>query len=108
MEKFIIKIGKKLLFFDKEEIDRVEADNNYIRVFVNDRSFVLRNTLRAIEEKLDKDLFVRVNRSTIINVDRIRELIEMGNNDYEIILNDQKSVKWNRYYKKNLNKFLRL
>lgn len=108
MEKFLIKIGKKILFFDKGEIDRVEADNNYIRVFVKEKSFIIRNTLGSIEKKLDPEVFIRVNRSTIINVNRIRELIEMGNNNYEVILNDKKSVKWNRYYKKNLTKFLRL
>ena len=108
MEKFLMKIGRKLLFFDKREIDRIEADSNYIRVFVNDRSYIIRNTLRSVEEKLDPELFMRINRSTIINVDRIRELIENDNKEYEVILKDEKAIKWGRQYRKNLTKFLRL
>ncbi len=108
MEKFLIKIGRKHLFFDKREIDMVEADSNYIRVFVNDRSYIIRNTLRSVEEKLDPDVFMRINRSTIINVDRIRELIENEKNEYEVILKDKKTIKWGRQYRKNLSRFLRL
>ena len=108
MEKFLIKIGKKHLFFDKREIDRVEADSNYIRVFVNERSYIIRNTLRSVEAKLDPDVFMRVNRSTIINVDRIRELIENEKNEYELILKDKRSIKWGRQYRKNLTRFLKL
>ena len=108
MEKFLIKIGRKHLFFDKREIDMVEADSNYIRVFVNDSSYIIRNTLRSVEEKLDPDIFMRINRSTIINVDRIRELIENEKNEYEVILKDKKIIKWGRQYRKNLSRFLRL
>ncbi len=108
MEKFLIKIGRKHLFFDKREIDMVEADSNYIRVYVNERSYIIRNTLRSVEEKLDPDVFMRINRSTIINVDRIRELIENDKNEYEVILKDKKSIKWGRQYRKNLSRFLRL
>ncbi len=108
MEKFLIKIGRKHLFFDKREIDMVEADSNYIRVFVNDSSYIIRNTLRSVEKKLDPDIFMRINRSTIINVDRIRELIENEKNEYEVILKDKKTIKWGRQYRKNLSRFLRL
>jgi len=108
MQKFLIKIGKKTLFFDKREIDRIEADSNYIRVFVNERSYIIRNTLRSVEKKLDPERFIRINRSTIVNVECIRELIENDNKEYKVILKNEIAIKWGKHYRKNLARFLRL
>ncbi len=102
LDKIIIKIGRKYYFLDKSSIDWIEADEGYIKVHSNQKYFHLRMTLRDIEKKLNSDYFIRINRSTIVNMQKIKEL-ETGQQSTEFIVRLENDVRlnWRRQYRKN-------
>ncbi|MEN8153596.1 MAG: LytTR family DNA-binding domain-containing protein [Acidobacteriota bacterium] len=108
MEKLLFKVGKTYLFVKKSDIDLIKADRNYVKVYCRNRSFVIRNTLQSIEKKLDAEMFLRINRSTIVNVDKINQLKGMENNNYFVILHNNEILPWGRKYRKNLVKLIKL
>lgn len=106
MEKILIKLGRNLLLLPKEEIDWIEADRNYIRIHSGEKSYLLRQTLSGIERKLDTNKFIRVNRSVIVNADRVTELRALKYSNYAIVLKGDQSWAWGRRFRHNLDSFL--
>jgi DNA-binding LytR/AlgR family response regulator len=104
----IVKIGKTFFFLNPDEIDCVESERNYIRIHRGDRSYLMKKTLRDIWDDLDSDRFIRVNRSMIVNIDRIKEMHEAENYTFRVVLDTGKSWTIRRRSKENLFKALKL
>jgi len=102
MEKIIVKHGKNIVFLNSEEIGWIEAARNYVRVNCGDRDFCLRQSLGEIEKKLDSIQFVRVNRSTIINISRIKEVQTRLPKKTVVVIDQDHYWNWGRQFKKNL------
>jgi len=100
--RLVVKIGRTYRFIHIDEIDCLEAEGNYLRLHMGDKSHLIRHTLSGIEAKLDPRRFVRINRSTIVNVDRIRELRTFNDSRLRVILRDDRSWNWGRRYRHNL------
>ena len=92
--EFILSIG---------DIDRIEADGNYVTVYVKGDSYPLRESLVTLERKLDQAHFARVHRGHIVNIDRIREIQPWDHGDYRIVLKDGSFVNFSRRYRSRLN-----
>lgn len=84
------------------EIDYIESAANYVRVHVGKQSYPLRETMAAMEERLDPEQFQRIHRSTIVNLDRIRELQPYFHGDYVVKLVDGRSLTLSRTYREKL------
>ncbi len=108
MEKFLVKVGRNYHVFDKKQIDWIESDGNYLKIFIGEQSYLLRMTLKAVEQKLNTSFFMRINRSTIINVNRIKQLLDINKSEFTVVLDNDRTLKWGRHYKKNLSRFLKL
>jgi len=106
MELLPVRIGKKLVLVKINEIDSIEADRNYILIHVKEHTYVMRQTLSNIERKLNFEKLIRVSRSIIVNIDRIRELRSNGNCTSEIVLDGDRSWSMGRKFRHNLEKFL--
>jgi two-component system, LytTR family, response regulator len=106
MEKILIKIGRNYLLLPKEEVDWIEAERNYIRIHSNGKSYLMRQTLGGIESKLNDTRFIRVNRSVIVNTDRVKELRALKYSNYAIVLQGEQSWAWGRRFRHNLDSFL--
>ena len=72
--RFVVRDAKGLYFVRADEIDHVDADGNYVGLWARGRRHLLRETMKGIEAKLDPARFVRVHRSAIVNVDRVKRL----------------------------------
>jgi two-component system LytT family response regulator len=96
VERLIVKSGARVAFIRTAEIDWIEAAGNYVRLHVGNDDHLLREPLSAIEKKLDPARFVRVHRSSIVNLDSIRELQPAFHGDYVIILRDGTEVPLSR------------
>jgi two-component system, LytTR family, response regulator len=77
----------------------VEAAANYVRIHARGRVFVLRTTMAAIEGRLDPRQFARIHRSTIVNVDRVREIRPEWHGDFDVVLADGKTLRLSRSYR---------
>ena len=80
----------------------MEAAGNYLRLHVGGKTHLLRETMNNLEARLDPDRFWRIHRSTIVNVDRIRELQPLFHGDYVVVLHDGKELTLSRTYRRNL------
>lgn len=66
--------GDNLLFLRSDEIDWIEAANQYVRIRTGKKSYLMRESMRRLESRLDPRRFARIHRSTIVNLERIRSL----------------------------------
>ncbi len=88
LERLVVKSAGRIYFVRIADIDWIEAAGNYVRLHAGKDDHLLRESLTALEGKLDPGRFVRIHRSTIVNLERIRELQPAFHGDYVIILHD--------------------
>lgn len=102
--RLMVRLRDRIHFVRTEEVDWFEAAGNYVRLHVADRSHLIRSTMSAVEERLDPQQFVRIHRSTIVNVDRIREIQPWAGGDYLAILKSGQQLRISRGYRDALLK----
>jgi two-component system LytT family response regulator len=88
-------------------IDWAEADRNYLKLHIGDNAYTVRGTLEGIEKRLDTDQFLRVNRSSLIRIDFIRELQKWTHGEYRIIMRSGHTLMWTRRYLDRHSELLR-
>jgi two-component system, LytTR family, response regulator len=72
-ERLMVRTSGRILFLDRSQITWIEAEGNYLRLFLDDGSYVMRGTMKDLEPRLGKD-FLRVRRSHAVNVRAIAHL----------------------------------
>ena len=97
--RLMVRLRDRIHFVRTEDVDWFEAAGNYVRLHVADRSHLIRSTMSAIEERLDPQQFVRIHRSTIVNVDRIKEIQPWAGGDYLAILKGGQQLRISRGYR---------
>lgn len=106
VERLVVRAGGRILILRVSEVDWVEAASNYVRLHAGGREYLLRETMTALESKLNPVEFVRIHRSTIVRVDRIRELEPLFQGDYVVILEDSTRLTSSRGYREKLQDLL--
>jgi two-component system LytT family response regulator len=105
-ERFVIKSAGRVLFLRADEIDWVEAAGNYVQLHVGSSTHLMRETMGGLEARLDPEKFVRIHRSTIVRVDRIKEMQPAFHGDYIVILQDGARLSLSRSYREKLQALL--
>ena len=82
----MVKSGGRVFFLRTDEIDWIEAAGNYVRLHLGEESHLFRETMNRMEERLDGRRFVRIHRSRIVNIERIKELQPWFHGDYVVML----------------------
>jgi two-component system LytT family response regulator len=106
-ERLVVKSGGRLFFLRADEIDWIEAAGNYVRLHVGNTSHLLRETMNAIEGRLDPEKFFRIHRSRIVNMERIQELQPWLNGEYSVLLRTGTRLTLSRGYREKLQDRLR-
>ena len=106
LERLVIKLNGHVFFMKAEEIDWLEAEGNYVRLHSGKESYLLRDTISALESQLDPKRFIRVHRSAIVNVDRISELQPWFHGEYRIVLREGVQLTLSRTYREKLHELL--
>jgi two-component system LytT family response regulator len=102
----MIRSSGKIFFVKTAEIDWVEAAANYVRLHVGRESHVIRETISNLAERLDPAHFARIHRSTIVNLDRVKEMQPWFSGEYIVILRDGTRLKLSRGYRERLEEQL--
>jgi two-component system LytT family response regulator len=102
-DRLVVKTGGRVIFLRTEDIDWVEASGNYVRLHVGGEAHLLRESMKNMERRLDPNTFVRIHRSAIVNVDRIRELEPWFHGEYIVILRDGTRLTSSRVFSDRLN-----
>jgi two-component system LytT family response regulator len=105
-DRLVFKENGRVIFLRTETIDWVEADGNYIRLHAGTESHYVRETLAAMEAQLPSDGFMRISRSLLVNLDRIKELQPLFYGDYAVILRDGSKLNMSRNYRDRLESIL--
>ncbi|GLC24776.1 LytR/AlgR family response regulator transcription factor [Roseisolibacter agri] len=105
--RFVVRDSKGLYFVRADEIDHVDADGNYVGLWARGRRHLLRETMKGIEAKLDPARFVRVHRSAIVNVDRVKRLEPWAHGEYVITMEDGARITSSRTHGTRLQELLR-
>jgi two-component system LytT family response regulator len=101
-----VKSGGKVLLVRIDEIDWVEAADNYVNLHVGADSHLHRETMTALEARLPADKFMRISRSTMVNIERIKELQPMFHGEYSVILRNGTRLTLSRRYRGKVNQLL--
>ncbi len=102
--RILVKQDGRMFFVKTSEIDWIEADRNYVRLHVGKTSHTIRERISHLEETLDPRLFARIHRSTIVNLNRVREMQQWFSGDYVVILEDGTRLRLSRHYRDRVEK----
>jgi len=95
-QRLVIRTAGRIVFLDLNEIDWIEAAANYVRIHTGKEAYLLREGIGHMSAKLDPKRFVRIHRSFIVNVNRIRELQSCDNGEYIAVLKNGKELSCSR------------
>jgi two-component system LytT family response regulator len=105
LERIVIRSASRVFFLRVEEIDWIEAAANYLRLHVGKEAHLLRETMNGLEARLDPEKFLRIHRSTIVNIERIQELQPWFHGDYVVLLRDGNKLTLSRSYRQKLQEW---
>ena len=97
-ERILIRSSGEIFFLKADEIDWIEAEGDYMKFHVAGRTHLMRETMARLEARLDAKRFIRIHRSTIVNMDRLRKLSPSFGGEYAVILHDGTKLKLSRGY----------
>jgi two-component system LytT family response regulator len=101
-ERLAIRTNGRVVFLTLDEIHWVEAAANYVRLNTGKNSYLFRETISRVSERLNPAHFVRIHRSMIVNVRSIKELIPVNSGEYVVVLHGGKELSCSRGYRANL------
>lgn len=105
-ERIVFRSGGEIYFLRAEEIDWIEAEGDYVKFHAAGKHHLLRETMTALERRLDPARFVRIHRSTIVNLDRVKKLTPAFAGEYLVVLGDGTKLKLSRGYQERLQQLL--
>ena len=102
LERLVIKNGGRVFFLHVQDVHCIEAEGNYVRVYDSQKGYLLRETISSLEAQLDPKQFLRIHRSAIVKIDRIKEMQPWFHGEYRIIMENGKQLALSRNYRANL------
>lgn len=105
LKRLAVRSAGKTVFVDVEDIDWMEAAENYVQLHAGRAGHLLHVPMNTLEKSLDPETFLRVHRSIIVNVKRIKELQPGAHGEYVIILHNEARLRSGRSYNDKLKAF---
>lgn len=102
--RILVKQDGRMFFVKTTDIDWIEADRNYVRLHVGKTAHTIRDRISHLEGTLDPQLFARIHRSTIVNLNRVREMQQWFSGDYVVLLEDGTRLRLSRHYRERVEK----
>jgi two-component system LytT family response regulator len=104
VDRVMVRTARGSIFLRTDDIDWIQADDYYAKLHVSGRSYLIRETMRHLERRLDPRRFVRVHRSAIVNIDRVHALQPYFRGAHVLTLKDGTQVTMSRSRRANLEK----
>ncbi len=106
LERIPIRSNGRIILLKTDEIDWIEAEHNYVRLHTRGLTHMIRETMTALEMKLNSLRFRRIHRSTIVNVDRIQEIQPWFRGDAIVLLDNGQKLTASRNFRDQLREWL--
>jgi two-component system LytT family response regulator len=100
--RILVRSAGHVYFLKPRDIHWIEADGDYVNIHTDNKTHLVRETLKLMEERLAGEGFQRIHRSSLVNLESIRELIANDNGDYQVVLKDDTVLKLSRNYRDQL------
>jgi two-component system LytT family response regulator len=98
-DRIAVKTGGKVMVIRIREVDWVKAEQDHVSLHVGAQAWLVRETISAIEVRFSGTGFVRIHRSTLVNIDRVKELRPLDKGEYQVLLRDGTELKLSRSYR---------
>jgi two-component system LytT family response regulator len=105
-DRLVIRADGRYVMIKPREIEYAEAAGNYLQIHCGARTFTVRETMAAFESRLDSQKFVRIHRSTLINIDHVQELQATFHGEYVITMRGGQRVTLSRTYRSKLDQII--
>jgi len=92
MERVVVKIGQKISIIPVNEIKYIEAQDDYVMIYSQKGNFLKQKTMKYFDENLDPNLFFRIHRSFIVNIENIKQIELLEKETYVALLNDGRKL----------------
>jgi two-component system LytT family response regulator len=102
LQRFVIKCGEGYRLVPAADVASFEAQGNYVRLTTGNGHHLLRITMAELEKRLDPKRFARIHRSTMVNIDRIKEITPAWHGDFEVRLHDGQRLRLSRNFRDRL------
>lgn len=102
LERLVVKSRGRVFFVSTNEIDWIEAAGNYVKLHIGSDAHLIRSRMKALEQRLDPDRFLRVHRSAIVNIARINQIEPWSGGEYVITLESGATIKSGASYREAL------
>lgn len=99
LQRILVRDRERLRILATAEIEWIEAEEKYVRLHVGKEAFLHRETMNNLEQRLDRNCFLRIHRCQIVNLDFVRELAHWAHGDYVLILADGHRLPLGRRYR---------
>ena len=106
LSRLAVESDGRYIFLKVAEIDWIEAAGNYLTLHVGKQSYLLRGRISELEKNLSPDEFFRIHRSTIVNLDRIKEFLPLFKGEGLVVLKDGTELSASRSCSRKLHAFL--
>lgn len=106
MDRLPIKANGRIIILRLSEIDWIEADGDYVSIHARGKSWLMRETVAAMELRLALSGFVRIHRSTLVNAEQVKELRPRDKGEYTVVLNDGTELKLTRNYRASVERLI--
>jgi two-component system, LytTR family, response regulator len=106
VDRLPIKVNGRIILIRVADIDWIGADKDYVSVHVGAKTWLMRETIAAMELRLALSGFVRIHRSTLVNGERVKELRPQDKGEYVVVLNDGTELKLTRNYRASVERLV--
>jgi two-component system LytT family response regulator len=104
--RIVFKSRGRIVFLPVSDIRWISAEENYVRISTQGESHLLRETMAHLEEKLDPEMFLRVHRSSIVNLQHVKEVRTETDGEYAVVLVNGEKLTMSRGYRSRINEWL--
>jgi len=103
-DRFLVRGANRFYFVRAKDVDWIESEGNYAHLHSAQRSHLVRETMKSLEQQLDPKLFVRIHRSFIVNINQIAEIRPLPSGEYAVFLADGSKLTLSKSYRDRLMK----
>jgi len=105
LDRFIVKKREKYFILNANDVLWIESDGNYLNIITDADKYLIRHTLTGFEDYLDKNQYYRISRSVIVNIDCVKSIQKHYYGNYQVLMNNGKSLKMSKNYRQLLEDF---
>jgi two-component system, LytTR family, response regulator len=102
LDRFAVKHNQRFVLVKADDVDWIESSGNYARLHAKGVAYIVRMKMSELERRLDQSRFARIHRSTIVQIDRIKDMLPVWHGDFDVTLRDGTVLRLTRSYRGRL------